>query len=108
MDTSSLPEPKVTEYTVSYTFDTHKDGGKRSHFMSMKFQTPCPVTEKQAEALAFVSSVTVTRAVIYQALARGTISVDEANELITDMKRNHEHIYSKKLDPAVQEDQEEP
>lgn len=103
MDTSDLPAARVTEYTVSYTFDTYREGSKRSHFVSMRFATERPVTEKEAEALAFHSSVTVTRAVYYQALARGTISVEEANQLLADMKKNHEHIYEAKLGPALKD-----
>ena len=101
MDTSKLPPARVTEYVVSYTFDAHKGGSKSSHFVSMKFATERPVTEREAEALAFASSVTVTRAAVYQALARGALTVEEANEIISSMKANHEHIYAKKLEPAV-------
>lgn len=102
MDTK-LPSARVTDYTVSHTFDTHKNGAKSSHFVSMRFSVERPVTPEEAEALAFQSSVVVTRATYYQALARGAITVDEANELIKGSRENHEHIFAKKLRPAAEE-----
>ena len=101
MDTKDLPAVRVTDYTVSHTFDTHKNGVKSSHFVSMRFSIDRPATPEEAEALAFQSSMVVTRASYYQALARGAITVDEANELIRGARESHEHIFKKKLAPAA-------
>jgi len=103
MDTGKLPPVKVTDYTVSHTFDTYKNGAKSSHFVSMRFSVERPVTPEEAEALAFRSSMVVTRATYYQALARGAITVEEANELIAGSRESHEHIFAKKLLTAISE-----
>lgn len=91
---------RVTDYTVSHTFDTHRNGVKSSHFVSMRFSVERPVTPEEAEALAFQSSVIVTRATYYQALARGALTVEEANDLIGGSNENHERIFDKKFRPA--------
>jgi len=101
MDTK-LPSARVTDYTVSHAFDTHKNGVKSSHFVSMRFSVEPSVTPEEAEALAFQSSAIVTRATYYQALARGAITVDEANEMIKGSRENHEHIFKKKLLPVIE------
>lgn len=101
MDESKVPDVSVIEYTVSHTFDTFRDGRKSSHFVSMKFSPSRPLSKIEAEAAALVSSVTVTRATIYQALARGAISIEEANELSSNMKTSHDHIYTKKFEPVL-------
>lgn len=89
------PPVRVTEYTVSYTFDTHRGGQKSSHFVSMRFSAERPMTPEEAEVAAITSSVTVTRAAVYQALARGAIEIEEANEIISRMKQNHEQLHKK-------------
>lgn len=85
----------VTDYTISHTFDTHKGGTKSSHFVSMRFSTGRPVTVEEAELMAIRSSKAVTRATYYQALARGALSVDEANELLAASRGNHERLEGK-------------
>lgn len=102
MDASKIPDVSVVEYTVSHTFDTYRNGQKSSHFVSMKFSPSRPLNKIEAEAAALVSSVTVTRAAIYQALARGAISIDEANEISSNMKKSHDHIYTKKFEPILE------
>lgn len=102
MDVSNLPESKVTDYTVTHSFDTFRNGSKSSHFVSMRFRTDRPVTFLEAEALAMVSSLTVTKAVIYHALARGALKIDEANDMISYAKDNHERIYEQKFLPLLE------
>ena len=94
---SSIKQSMVTGYTISYAFDTYKNGSKSSHLVAMNFSTCGLVKEEDAEKMAFLSSMTVTRASIYQALSRGSISTDDANEFLVTAHENHGKICNVKF-----------
>lgn len=85
----------VDSFTVSYSFDVHEAGLKHSSFMSMTFRTSRPVEAADVEALQISHSATVTSAAYYDALARGVISTEDANALISESRERHRMIADK-------------
>lgn len=81
---------KVSSFTVSTSFDTHRNGSKHTHFLSMNFVFPEPITPEEAEIEAMRASFTVSKACYKQALARGQVTVEEVNERIQDLRTNHD------------------
>jgi len=102
---SSIKQSMVTGYTISYAFDTYKNGSKSSHLVAMTFSTCGLVCEADAEKMAFLSSMMVTRASVYQALSRGSISINEANEFLTITHKNHEKICTVKFNLDKDDDE---
>lgn len=101
---SKLPELLVDNFTVSYAFDTHLNGKKANHFVSVGFKTPEPVSIGEARVLQVKASQMVTIATIHDAVARGMIPIEEARDLIADMKLRHEGLaetLSKELNSSV-------
>jgi hypothetical protein len=86
---------KVSSFTVSTSFDTHRNGSKHTHFLSMNFVFPEPITPEEAEAEAMKASFTVSKSCYKQALARGQMTVEEVNERIQDLKTNHDALLVK-------------
>jgi hypothetical protein len=83
---SDLPKLTVERFTVSYSLDTMRNGVKSSHFVSMGFLPERPVTLAEAAILQIEACDTVTIAAIHDAVARGAISTDDANDFITNFR----------------------
>jgi hypothetical protein len=92
---SKLPKLQVESFTVSYAFDTHLNGKKANHFVSVGFTTSEPVSTEEAQVLQVKGSQMVTIAAIHDAVARGAISIEEARDLIADVKLRHEGLAGK-------------
>lgn len=87
--------PKVSSFTVSTSFDTHRNGAKHTHFLSMNFVFPEPISAEEAEVEAMKASFTVSKSCYKQALARGQMTVEEVNERIQDLRTNHDAVLAK-------------
>lgn len=86
---------KLEQFTVSHGFDTYRGGQKQSHFVSANF-TPPPGLDAANRKVAFlVASKLVTKMAIHTAVARGSLSVDEANDVIRDQSDNHSRLIAK-------------
>ncbi len=83
---------KVTSFTISTSFDTHRGGTKHTHFLSMNFALPEPLPEGEAELEVMKASLLVSKACYKHALARGQMTVDEVNERIQGLRENHESM----------------
>lgn len=85
---------KVTVKTasVSYSLDLYRSGEKSSHFVSanIEFDKPVPIDELPRAQLE--TSYKVAVSVIHDALIRGALSVEQANERISNMQTAHEAV----------------
>ncbi len=88
---------RVSQITVSHSFDTYRGGAKKSHFSSMNFSVPEGATLEEVAVLHLYGSKVVTESCIRSALAQGAITVNEANELIEGTRLVHELLIEKKL-----------
>jgi len=97
---SGIPDVVVTVdgFTVSYSFDVYQGGLKSSNFVSMNFKTSRPVTPEEAVILEVTHSSIVTDAAVYDALARGAIDTETANDLIRQSRERHTKIAQKLTD----------
>jgi hypothetical protein len=101
---SKFPKLKVENFTVSYSFDTHLNGKKSNHFVSMGFRFDEPITIEEAQILQVQASQIVTVSTVHDAVTRGAIPVSEAKDIIADIKLRHEGLaekLSENLDPNV-------
>lgn len=89
MDDDGLPPLRPTSFTVSHTFDTHRNGTRHNHYCLMVFELPPGTSEDMALAMSIKGSVPVTKAAILHAMARGQITQDEAKDRLKDMEDNH-------------------
>lgn len=87
---------KVTVKTVSvsYALDLHRGGERSSHFVSanIEFEKPVPIDELPRAQLE--AGYKVATAVIHDAVIRGALPVEQANERISDMKEAYEAVKS--------------
>lgn len=82
---------KITNFTVSYAFDTSPSyGRKSSNFMSVTISLPDPVEFDQFESIRLEASKRVTMMTIQDAVMRGEMSSDDAKERIEVLKLNFE------------------
>jgi hypothetical protein len=86
---------KVKNFTVSYSFESYKGGLKTSHFVSMTFESSQLLDPSDAVYVQTFANEHVTKSTIYDALVRGNITVDEANEMIQNLKNNSEYLRKK-------------
>ena len=82
----------VKSITVSYGFDTHKSGSRSHHFVSMNVELNSIYSLNDVHLSILETSKIVTKAAIDSALARGALTVDEANDLLKINNTNHENI----------------
>ena len=85
----------VESFIVSYAFETHRNGEKTSHFLSAGVKTDSPVSFDEFQLLQLQASYRVSVSTIHNALMRGSMTVNEANDRIGDLKNNYEAIRSK-------------
>lgn len=79
---------KVSNFTVSKSFEIYRNGEKTSYFVSANVEPdgdldPKDLPEAQLDAAFFVK-----KACIYNALTDGKLKLEEANEMISDLKEN--------------------
>lgn len=86
-----MKEPKMTveTFTVSSNFDTHRGGEKSSHFVSFGVRVDPPVPIDEVPLLQLQAAYRVSVAAIHDALIRGALTVEAANERIKDMQDNY-------------------
>jgi hypothetical protein len=87
-----LPTVTVDSFTVSCSMDVYKGRDKESCFVSAGFKTSRPVTPEELIILSIEQDFTVHKSAIYNMLARGVISIEQANENIQLSKDRHEKI----------------
>jgi len=90
-----LPTLQVENFTVSYSFDTVLNGKKSNHFVSMGFRTSEAVTPEEAQVLQIQASQIVTVSTIHDAVVRGMLPIQEASDLIADVKLRHKGLVEK-------------
>ena len=74
--------------------DVHKASGRSSGFVSATVELPEPVSVEDFHIAQLESAYKVSVSVIYNALMRGEISVDQANEKISFFKSSYEELRS--------------
>jgi predicted DNA-binding protein YlxM (UPF0122 family) len=94
---------KVKEFTVSCSYDIFRAGDKTSTFVSMNLTMDEPCSVEDFPIIQLDAADQVTRACIYDALARGAFSVEEANakllQIETNTKKMKDRLLSKKESP---------
>lgn len=78
---------KITEFTVTHSFDTYRNGNKTSQFVSVKFQDTIENIE-DFPLLQLQAKLVVAKACIWDALVSGDITVEDANERLTLVRDN--------------------
>ena len=86
---------KITEFTVSYSFDKYINGQKSNHFVSMKFSPSEPLSLDEIQIAQLQASKLVSTSVIHDAVVRGAISVNEGAEIIEFFNQSHTKLIDK-------------
>jgi hypothetical protein len=103
-----VPGMRVKNFSISHSFDVYKNGEKAGVFVNMGFELEVPLDPKEAVVAQLRASQYVTASVLYDALARGILTKEQANEMIAESKKRHQGIASalrKSLDLAAGKDQ---
>lgn len=79
---------KVTSFTVSKSFDVYRNGEKNSYFVSMAVEPDGDLRPEDLPLAQLEAAAAVKKACIYNALTDGKLRVEEANEMIQDLKDN--------------------
>ncbi len=79
---------KVTSFTVSKSIDIYRNGEKSSYFVSMAVEPDADLRPEDLPLAQLDCAVAVKKACIYNALTDGKLRVEEANEMIKDLKDN--------------------
>ena len=98
----TLPKLTVERFTVSYSLETIRYGAKSSHFVSVGFAmsdpdrdfNTHPISPEEFAVLQQDANKVVTIAAIHDAVARGALSQEDANDLITSFKTRQDGIKS--------------
>ena len=85
---------KITEFTVTHSFELYQSGEKTSHFVSAKVHPEEPLTLEEFPTAQLEAKCAVGRACIYNALVTGAITVEFANERISTLRDNTENLRS--------------
>lgn len=80
----------VDGFTVSYAIDTYRNGEKTSHFNSASIKSMEPISLDDYLVLRLDAASKVAIATIQDAVMRMHMTVEEANEKITSLKKNYE------------------
>ncbi len=90
---------KVDSFTVSYSMETFKNGQKSSHFLSASMKLDDPVSMDEFPSVQLHAAYKLSISVVYDALMRGAMTLEEANSKISDMKQNYEAMREKLENP---------
>lgn len=88
---------KLQQITVSHSFDTFRGGQKQSHFVSANFGVPDGLEAAEQKAAFLTASRLVSNMVVWTAVARGSVSMEEGNEIIRNQSENHDRMLGKVL-----------
>jgi hypothetical protein len=83
----------VKSFTISRILEVNRGGGKESHFLSMTFESP-PISPEEAVIQQLHVHALVDKAVIYDAVASGTVTVDTGKDLVDQSKERHDAMLS--------------
>jgi hypothetical protein len=98
------PTITVREFTVSYSTTIRSSNGSTNHFVSQNFSLSTPVPPDEAIIHVLHGSEHVTKSVVYTALARNDISVEEANDLIRSSGERHSKMREKLVESRAAAD----
>jgi hypothetical protein len=79
---------KVTSFTVSKSIDLYRGGEKSSYFVSMAVEPDGDLKPEDLPLAQLDAATFVKKACIYNALTDGKLRLEEANELLQDLKDN--------------------
>ncbi len=82
----------IDSFTVSSNFDTHRGGEKSAHFVSVSVKLDPPVSFDDFSMIQLHAAHRVSIAAIHDALMRGAMSIEEANDRIRNLKENYESL----------------
>jgi hypothetical protein len=85
---------KVTSISSSYAIDLHKSGERTSHFVSATIEIDPSIEIDEIPKTQLNLSYRVSVSAVYDALMRGALTIDQANERIKIMKDNFEQMSS--------------
>lgn len=104
------PRIVVETFTVSSNFETHRSGEKSSHFVSFGIRLDPPVLLDEISLIQLQAAHRVSVAAIHDALIRGALSLENANERIADIRHNYQtlkdHLEKKLTSDQNQENDE--
>ena len=84
----------IESFTVSSNFDTFRGGEKSSHFVSFGVKLDPPVPVDDIPLIQLQAALRVSIAAVHDALMRGALTVEQANERIRDMQDNYANLRS--------------
>lgn len=79
---------KVNNFTVSKSFEVYRNGEKNSYFVSVNVEPDGDMVPEDLPLAQLDVATFVKKACIYNALTDGKLRVEEANELVQDLKDN--------------------
>ena len=79
---------KVNSFTVSKSFEIYRNGEKSSYFVSAAVDPESDLAPEDLPAFQLDVATAVKKACIYNALVDGKLRIEEANELIQNLKDN--------------------
>lgn len=86
---------KVKSFTVSTSFDVHHGGSKSNHFLSANIEMEEPMDIDDLPRAQLLAGYKVYVATVYDALLRGSISIEESNDRIKSSQNAYELIQIK-------------
>lgn len=91
-ETSGGQALKVKNFTVSKSMEIFRNGEKSSYFVSMNVEPDGDMLPEDLPLAQLDAAAVVKKACIYNALTDGKLRVEEANELLQNLKDNTELI----------------
>lgn len=85
-------ELTVETFSVSYTLDVFRNGEKHGNFVSITVRVNPPIPIEELQLAKLDASYAVAKATILDALTRMSISEDDANNRIRNLKENTESL----------------
>lgn len=85
-------ELTVEAFSVSYTLDVFRNGEKHGNFVSITVRANPPIPIKNLQLTKLDASYAVAKATILDALTRMSISEEDANDRIHNLKENTESL----------------
>lgn len=85
-------ELKIDNFCVSYSFDTYRNGAKRSHFNSVTIRAEPAIELEDFPEIRLQAARKVAAMTIQDATLRMDMSEDEAKEMIRDISENYRNM----------------
>lgn len=83
---------RIKTISESYALDIHTGGERSSHFVSITAEISEDISLDDLPRFQMEAAYKVSVATIYNAMARGALSVDQANNRIQTLKENFENL----------------